>query len=220
MIRYTVLTAIFLNCMNISGQKKMNCDNIEKEYNTFSFRKSTSPKEDIKKCLERHQKKIKIEIINEGDWNQINQILYLKFVRINNGIFTPAIVNNSNIELLTQNQSTQNWEGGRNNALPGLKFNNFSDYLEMYQEYQSKKNEKGTLESVLKPIEIYETIIPVYTFSLAINSHRKDYKDATVPTNLIKKINIYADEKLIKTLTYSYDELSKAEGINIKDFKL
>ena len=86
-------------------------------------------------------------------------------------------------------------------------------------ELIGKAFEKGELKSPLKATEIYETAYPITSFSFQIYTHRKDNNPSN-NSELLKTINIYADGKLIKSLNYSYAELSKVGGISLKNIQV
>lgn len=70
----------------------------------------------------------------------------------------------------------------------------------------------------LKEVEIYETSAPILSSIFRVFTYRKDF-DYSNPAHLNKTINVYADDKLILTKTYSQEEVEKTEGI-ILELKL
>ncbi len=71
----------------------------------------------------------------------------------------------------------------------------------------------------LTETENYETTWPIFSFSFHIYTHRKDNNPA-ISTDLSKTINIYAENKLIKTFTYAYADLRKVSGISLKNYNV
>ena len=172
--------------------------------------------EDVKKDLIKSQKILKIEIINEGDWEKLNQISWFRFVKVNDGNFEQILnTENSGLELVSNSIQTNNWKDENGN----VSFRSISEPLNISQEFTSAKNEKGELKSSMPENEIFETTSPVSSFSFLIYTSRKD-NNPTIKTELSKTINIYADGKLIKSLIYTYADLSKIGGISLKNFQV
>ena len=172
--------------------------------------------EDVKKDLIKSQKILKIEIINEGDWEELNQISWYRFVKVNDGNFEQILnTENSGLESVSNSIQTNNWKDENGN----VSFRSISEPLNISQEFTSAKNEKGELKSSMPENEIFETTSPVSSFSFQIYTSRKD-NNPTIKTELSKTINIYADGKLIKSLIYTYADLSKIGGISLKNFQV
>ena len=170
----------------------------------------------IKKELIKSQKILKIEIINEGDWEELNQISWFRFVKVNDGKFEQILnTENSGLELVSNSNQTNNWKDENGN----VSFRSISEPLNISQEFTSAKNEKGELKSSMPENEIFETTSPVSSFSFLIYTSRKD-NNPTIKTELSKTINIYADGKLIKSLIYTYADLTKIGGISLKNFQV
>ena len=170
----------------------------------------------IKKELIKSQKILKIEIINEGDWEKLNQISWFRFVKVNDGKFEQILdTENSGLELVSNSIQTNNWKDENGN----VSFRSISEPLKVSQEFTSAKNEKGELKSSMPENEILETTSPVSSFSFQIYTSRKD-NNPKIKTELSKKINIYADGKLIKSLIYTYADLTKIGGISLKNFQV
>ena len=121
---------------------------------------------------------------------------------------------NNDLEVRKNAKGTNSWRYEYGN----YSFKSISEPLKISQEFTNKKNEKGEMRSPLRASEIYESTEPVFPLSFKIYSHRKDY-NAISPADLSKIINIYADNQLIKTITYSYEDLSKIDEISLSDFK-
>ena len=172
--------------------------------------------EDVKKDLIKSQKILKIENINEGDWEELNQISWYRFVKVNDGNFEQILnTENSGLESVSNSFQTNNWKDENGN----VSFRSISEPLNISQEFTSAKNEKGELKSSMPENEIFETTSPVSSFSFQIYTSRKD-NNPTIKTELSKTINIYADGKLIKSLIYTYADLSKIGGISLKNFQV
>ena len=172
--------------------------------------------EDVKKDLIKSQKILKIENINEGDWEELNQISWYRFVKVNDGNFEQILnTENSGLESVSNSIQTNNWKDENGN----VSFRSISEPLNISQEFTSAKNEKGELKSSMRENEIFETTSPVSSFSFLIYTSRKD-NNPTIKTELSKTINIYADGKLIKSLIYTYADLTKIGGISLKNFQV
>lgn len=164
--------------------------------------------------LIKFQRKLKIEIINEGETEKLNQIFWLKVVKVNDGKFEQIIKTDSTKTEIKRNYDKSIWR----DEAGGILFERYNP-MKISQEYVSAKNNKGINETDIENKEIYETTNPVYSFSLRIYTHRKDF-NAMAKTNFSKIINVYSEDKLIKTYTFTFDDLKKLEGIQILDFKL
>lgn len=199
-------------------KKKIQLSNNFKISNQVITKKGQKSKssEDVKKDLIKSQKILKIEIINEGDWEKLNQISWFRAVKVNDGNFEQILnTENSGLELVSNSIQTNNWKDENGN----VSFRSISEPLKISQEFTSAKNEKGELKSSMPENEIFETTSPVSSFSFQIYTSRKD-NNPSIKTDLSKTINIYADGKLIKILKYSNAELSKIGGITLKNFQV
>lgn len=165
----------------------------------------------LKKKLTQSQKKLRIEIINQGDWEKYGEICWFRFVKVNDGDLK-QILNTDSIDIAvkTNTMKTENWKDGNGN----FNFSNISDLMTISQEFESKKNEKGEMLNPLKEVEIYETVAPILSFEGKVYTHRKDHS-LSKETDLSKIVNIYADDKLVKTISYSYEDMTKVGGISI-----
>lgn len=162
------------------------------------------------------QRKLKIEIVNAGDFEKYNQNMWLGIVKVNNGNLEQIVCkSNTEISVVTNTMGTNNWK----DEAGGLNYKSFNELMKISQEFTNYRNEAGISENSLKPIEFIETSEPVLYFSLKIYTH-KGGSEQTTSSALSKTINIYTDNQLIKTLKYSLDDLIKAEGVSIRDFKL
>lgn len=180
------------------------------------YNRSEKSSAEAKKDLIKSQKIFKIQIINEGDWEKLNQISWFRFVKVNDGNFEQILnTENPGLELVSNSIQTNNWKDENGN----VSFRSISEPLKISQEFTSAKNEKGELKSSMPENEIFETTSPLSSFSFLIYTSRKD-NNPTIKTELSKTINIYADGKLIKSLIYSYAELCKIGGISLKNFQV
>ena len=214
-----IILSSFLIAGNFFAQKnKIQLSNNSKISNQAISKngKKSKSSEEAKKVLIKLQKILKIEIINEGDWEELNQISWFRFVKVNDGKFEQILnTENSGLELVSNSNQTNNWKDENGN----VSFRSISEPLNISQEFTSAKNEKGELKSSMPENEIFETTSPVSSFSFLIYTSRKD-NNPTIKTELSKTINIYADGKLIKSLNYSYAELSKVGGISLKNIQV
>ena len=214
-----IILSSFLIAGNFFAQKnKIQLSNNSKISNQAISKNGQKSKssEDVKKDLIKSQKILKIENINEGDWEELNQISWFRFVKVNDGKFEQILnTENSGLELVSNSNQTNNWKDENGN----VSFRSISEPLNISQEFTSAKNEKGELKSSMPENEIFETTSPVSSFSFLIYTSRKD-NNPTIKTELSKTINIYADGKLIKSLIYTYADLSKIGGISLKNFQV
>lgn len=213
-----ILTVLFFN-LTIAQNKKVNkLQNRDKEIAQKVFsgfqNKEKAKLQNEKDEMVKSQRKLKIEIINEGETEKLNQMFWLKIVKVNDGKFGQIIKTDSPKIEIKQNYDKSIWR----DEAGGILFEGYNPML-ISQEYYSAKNDKGINQTDILYKEIYESANPVYSFSLRIYTHRKDY-NALEKTNFTKFINIYSDDKLIKTYTFSYEDLKKLEGIQILNFKL
>ena len=214
-----IILSSFLIAGNFFAQKnKIQLSNNSKISNQAISKNGQKSKssEDVKKDLIKSQKILKIEIINEGDWEELNQISWYRFVKVNDGHLEQILnTENSGLESVSNSIQTNNWKDENGN----VSFRSISEPLNISQEFTSAKNEKGELKSSMPENEIFETTSPVSSFSFLIYTSRKD-NNPTIKTELSKTINIYADGKLIKSLIYTYADLSKIGGISLKNFQV
>ena len=214
-----IILSSFLIAGNFFAQKnKIQLSNNSKISNQAISKNGQKSKssEDVKKDLIKSQKILKIEIINEGDWEELNQISWFRFVKVNDGKFEQILnTENSGLELVSNSNQTNNWKDENGN----VSFRSISEPLNISQEFTSAKNEKGELKSSMPENEIFETTSPVSSFSFLIYTSRKD-NNPTIKTELSKTINIYADGKLIKSLNFTYADLTKIGGITLKNFQV
>lgn len=214
-----IILSSFLIAGNFFAQKnKIQLSNNSKISNQAISKNGQKSKssEDVKKDLIKSQKILKIEIINEGDWEKLNQISWFRAVKVNDGNFEQILnTENSGLELVANSILTNNWKDENGN----VSFRSISEPLKISQEFTSAKNEKGELKSSMPENEIFETTSPVSSFYFQIYTSRKD-NNPTIKTELSKKINIYAEGNLIKSLNYTYADLTKIGGISLKNFQV
>lgn len=201
-----LLVALTFHAIFFSAQKKDNCTDIMKRWDGWDIYKKPTT-ESVKKCISKDERKIKIEVINKGDYKDLYQILYLEFKKVNNNDFSPILKESKNtpnivIDKLGENQ----WRDGYGSMLN-------KNSLTVSQSYTGSENDPNI---PLKEMEIYETTAPVLSGILRImGTYRKDF-DHSIPTNLTKTINIYSDGKLLISKEYTFSELEKTGGITIE----
>ena len=201
-----LLVALTFHAIFFSAQKKDNCTDIMKRWDGWDIYKKPTT-ESVKKCISKDERKIKIEVINKGDYKDLYQILYLEFKKVNNNDFSPILKESKNtpnivIDKLGENQ----WRDGYGSMLN-------KNSLTVSQSYTGSENDPNI---PLKEMEIYETTAPVLSGILRImGTYRKDF-DHSIPTNLTKTINIYSDGKLLISKKYTFSELEKTGGITIE----
>jgi hypothetical protein len=207
--RNTIVIILIVNFITINqnkliAQKQIDCNNIEKKYQDgkLFFRKNTPSKDAVKKCLEKEQNKLKIEIINKGDLNDFENSSWIRIVKVNNNL--DSILNDPLYKVETNEMNTNNWK----DEFGGYAFNNIVDLIKISQEYTSSKK--------LNEVEIIETKAPITNFTLKIFT--KNIKNTS--SDLAKKINIYSDNKLVKTFEFTKDQLLNINGIEIQNFKI
>ena len=223
MKRILIISAILFGGIVIAQQKKNAFNNwksrdveIAQKVFTKYQEKENKKIEDEKADLIKTQRKLKIEIVNAGDFEKYNQNMWLRIVKVNNGNLEQIVSkSNTEISVVTNTMGKYNWK----DEAGGFNYKSFNELMKISQEFTNYRNEAGLSENSLKPIEFIETSEPVLYFSLKIYTH-KDGSEQTISSALSKTINIYADNQLIKTLKYSLDDLIKAEGVSIRDFKL
>lgn len=223
MKRILIISAILFGGIVIAQQKKNAFNNwksrdveIAQKVFTKYQEKENKKIEDEKADLIKTQRKLKIEIINEGDIEKYNQNIWLRIVKVHNGNLEQIVdTRDKDISVVTNTRGTNNWK----DEAGGFNYKSFTDLMLISQEFISNRNEAGISANSLKSIEFFETSEHVLYFSLKIYTHKSSSEQSTFPP-LSKTINIYADNQLIKTLKYSLDDLIKAEGVSIRDFKL
>ena len=189
-----LLVALTFHAIFFSAQKKDNCTDIMKRWNGWDIYKKPTT-ESVKKCISKDERKIKIEVINKGDYKDLYQILYLEFKKVNNNDF-------SHILKLGEDE----WRDGYGSMLN-------KNSLTISQSYTGSENDPYI---PLKEMEIYETTAPVlYGILRIMGTYRKDF-DHSIPTNLTKTINIYSDGKLLISKEYEFSELERTGGITIE----
>ncbi|MDY3528899.1 hypothetical protein PG593_03775 [Riemerella anatipestifer] len=181
-----------------SAQKKDNCKDIMNRWDSWDIFKKPSV-ESVKKCLSKKEKKIKIEVFNNGDYNDLVQVIYVEFTKVNNGNYSPILKNSENLpHIVIDKNGKEEWKNSSN-----------KDALMISQSYTSEDN----TNIPLKEMEIYETTAPISSGVLRISgTYRKDFNHNT-PTNLTKTINIYTNDKLLISKDFSFEELEKTGGI-------
>ena len=201
-----LLVALTFHAIFFSAQKKDNCEDIINKWNTIGAFSQPSI-ESVKKCISKDERKIKIEVINRGDYKDLYQILYLEFKKVNNNDFSPILKYSEHTPNIVVDETYDkiNWRG------EGGIINEHTIFV--FQGYSGVESDPNI---PLKEIEIYETTAPVLSGILRImGTYRKDFNH-NEPTNLTKIINIYSDGKLLISKEYTFSELEKTGGITIE----
>ena len=201
-----LLVALAFHAIFFSAQKKDNCTDIMKRWDGWDVYKKPTI-ESVKKCISKDERKIKIEVINKGDYKDLYQILYLEFKKVNNNDFSPILKYSEHTPNIVVDETYDkiNWRG------EGGTINEHTIFV--FQGYSGVESDPNI---PLKEIEIYETTAPVLSGILRImGTYRKDF-DHSIPTNLTKTINIYLDGKLLISKEYEFSELERTGGITIK----
>lgn len=201
-----LLVALTFHAIFFSAQKKDNCEDIINKWNTIGAFSQPSI-ESVKKCISKDERKIKIEVINRGDYKDLYQILYLEFKKVNNNDFSPILKYSEHTPNIVVDETYDkiNWRG------EGGTINEHTIFV--FQGYSGVESNPNI---PLKEIEIYETTAPVLSGILRImGTYRKDF-DHSIPTNLTKTINIYSDGKLLISKEYEFSELERTGGITIE----
>lgn len=201
-----LLVALTFHAIFFSAQKKDNCEDIINKWNTIGAFSQPSI-ESVKKCISKDERKIKIEVINKGDYKDLYQILYLEFKKVNNNDFSPILKYSEHTPNIVVDETYDkiNWRG------EGGTINEHTIFV--FQGYSGVESDPNI---PLKEIEIYETTAPVLSGILRImGTYRKDFNH-NKPTNLTKIINIYSDGKLLISKEYEFSELERTGGITIE----
>ena len=201
-----LLVALTFHAIFFSAQKKNNCEDIINKWNTIGAFSQPSI-ESVKKCISKDERKIKIEVINRGDYKDLYQILYLEFKKVNNNDFSPILKYSEHTPNIVVDETYDkiNWRG------EGGTINEHTIFV--FQGYSGVESDPNI---PLKEIEIYETTAPVLSGILRImGTYRKDF-DHSIPTNLTKTINMYSDGKLLISKEYEFSELERTGGITIE----
>lgn len=201
-----LLVALTFHAIFFSAQKKNNCEDIINKWNTIGAFSQPSI-ESVKKCISKDERKIKIEVINRGDYKDLYQILYLEFKKVNNNDFSPILKYSEHTPNIVVDETYDkiNWRG------EGGAINEHTIFV--FQGYSGVESDPNI---PLKEIEIYETTAPVLSGILRImGTYRKDFNH-NKPTNLTKIINIYSDGKLLISKEYEFSELERTGGITIE----
>lgn len=201
-----LLVTLTFHAIFFSAQKKDNCEDIINKWNTIGAFSQPSI-ESVKKCISKDERKIKIEVINRGDYKDLYQILYLEFKKVNNNDFSPILKYSEHTPNIVVDETYDkiNWRG------EGGTINEHTIFV--FQGYNGVESDPNI---PLKEIEIYETTAPVLSGILRImGTYRKDLNHS-IPTNLTKTINIYSDGKLLISKEYTFSELERTGGITIE----
>ena len=201
-----LIGTLMLYTVSFPAQKKDNCKDILNRWDGWDVYKKPTI-ESVKKCISKDERKIKIEVINRGDYKDLYQILYLEFKKVNNNDFSPILKYSEHTPNIVVDETYDkiNWRG------EGGTINEHTIFV--FQGYSGVESDPNI---PLKEIEIYETTVPVLSGILRImGTYRKDF-DHSIPTNLTKTINIYSDGKLLISKEYEFSELERTGGITIE----
>ena len=150
-----IITVLILLCNLIVAQNKKikKVQNRDKEIvqNVFSdFENMEKAKLlKIKDELNKSQRKLKIEIINEGETEQLNQMIWLKINKVNDQKFEQAIKTDSTTLEIKTNFDKSIWK----DESGGILFEGYNP-LKISQEYFSKKNDEGINQTDIQNKEI------------------------------------------------------------------
>ena len=201
-----LIGTLMLYTVSFPAQKKDNCKDILNRWDGWDVYKKPTI-ESVKKCISKDERKIKIEVINKGDYKDLYQILYLEFKKVNNNDFSPILKYSEHTPNIVVDETYDkiNWRG------EGGAINEHTIFV--FQGYSGVESDPNI---PLKEIEIYETTAPVLSGILRImGTYRKDFNHS-IHTNLTKTINIYSDGKLLISKEYTFSELEKTGGITIE----
>ena len=201
-----LIGTLMLYTVSFPAQKKDNCKDILNRWDGWDVYKKPTI-ESVKKCISKDERKIKIEVINRGDYKDLYQILYLEFKKVNNNDFSPILKYSEHTPNIVVDETYDkiNWRG------EGGTINEHTIFV--FQGYSGVESDPNI---PLKEIEIYETTAPVLSGILRImGTYRKDFNH-NKPTNLTKIINIYSDGKLLISKEYEFSELERTGGITIE----
>ncbi len=143
MKRIILLTSHILSGTFFAQKKKTSLNNwqnkdTETAKKIFSrYGEKSKSSEEIKKELTKSQKIVKIEIINKGDWDQLEEISWFRFVKVNDGNFH-QIINSDNLDLIANSSHTNNWKDENGN----VSFRSVSEPLKISQKFNGNRNRK------------------------------------------------------------------------------
>lgn len=196
--------------INLSAQKKNNCEKIiNSYYDTFNWEKPSVNL--VRECLSKKAKKVKIEIVNKGSFKDLEQVITMGFTKVNNFDLAPILKDLDKISSrikIDETYDKTNWRNGIGEGISDLK-----KEIKVFQGY-------GTVDYGLvdvEEIEVYETTAPILGFKIQMYMARKD-NIYTEKTDFVRIVNIYADSQLIDTKEYSFEELTSVEMVNIEHF--
>ena len=208
-LKYLLITSIFIAASLHSQSHKRISKNSQSKI-AARYENSTSPVADKDKIIQS-QKRITIEIINNGDWENFEENTFWRFVKINDGNFSQVLNTENGVFRISENlMGTKNWKDENGN----FSFRSISEPYKISQEFTGSKNEKGRYRNTLIEKEVYETTTPISSFSFKIYTYPKN-NNSNEKKELSKIINIYSENKLIQSFSYTYDELLKLGGISI-----
>lgn len=213
-LKYLLITAIFI-AASLHSQSHKRISKSSQSKIATSNKNSTFSVADKDKIIQS-QKKITVEIINNGDWEKFEENSFWRFVKINDGNFSEVLNTENGVLRISENaMKTKNWKDENGN----FSFRSISEPYKISQEFTGSKNDKGQNRNTLIEKEVYETTTPISSFSFKIYTYPKN-DNSNVKKELSKIINIYSENKLIQSFNYNYDELLKLGGISIYNLEV
>ena len=213
-LKYLLITAIFI-AASLHSQSHKRISKSSQSKIATSNKNSTFSVADKDKIIQS-QKKITVDIINNGDWEKFEENSFWRFVKINDGNFSEVLNTENGVLRISENaMKTKNWKDENGN----FSFRSISEPYKISQEFTGSKNDKGQNRNTLIEKEVYETTTPISSFSFKIYTYPKN-DNSNVKKELSKIINIYSENKLIQSFNYNYDELLKLGGISIYNLEV
>lgn len=167
--------------------------------------------ENVKKCLSADQKIIRIEVRNIGNFQNVQQNVNLKLVKVNDANYDTALKNFSsqNFKIREGRSEANNWKGGESGMTGDWSFA-IEKYLKVHQIFttEKRKEQKFQYFDPVPSTEVYETAMPVLNFELEYMT--------SIPqaAELTKEVKIYYGQQLMKTYLLNAEALSKRITIN------
>ena len=209
MFKYILFSSIFIGA-SLTAQSTKRILKKSQSKNIAKNKDSNFSLADKDKLIQS-QKKITVEIINNGDWEKFEENSFWRFVKINDGNFSEVLNTENGVLRISENaMKTKNWKDENGN----FSFRSISEPYKISQEFTGSKNDKGQNRNTLIEKEVYETTTPISSFSFKIYTYPKN-NNSNEKKELSKIINIYSENKLIQSFSYTYDELLKLGGISI-----
>lgn len=213
-LKYLLITSIFI-ATSLHSQSHKRISKSPQSKIVAKNQKSNLPITEKDKRIQS-QIKITVEIINNGDWEKFEENSFWRFVKINDGNFSQVLNTEYGVLRISENlMGTKNWKDENGN----FSFRSISEPYKISQEFTGSKNDKGQNRNTLIEKEVYETTTPISSFSFKIYTYPKN-DNSNVKKELSKIINIYSENKLIQSFSYTNDELLKLGGISINNLEV